>query len=361
MTTTTERPSTEVDEQKLNEFIGRFVGDLGAVMHAATVLVGDRLGLYRAVAEYGPVTAAGLAGRTGYDERYLREWLCAQAASGYVEYCADTDTFRMTPEQAFALTSEEHPFFAPGGLEVAASTIRDLDLLTEAFRTGRGVPWGDHHPSLFRGTDRFFKPNYIGNLVSGWLPALDGAVERLEAGAVVADVGCGLGASTILMAQAFPRSRFVGFDYHWPSVEAARRAAEQAGVADRVEFEVADAAHYPGGPYDLVAFFDCLHDMGDPVAAARHVRDSLADDGYWLLVEPQAGDAVADNLNPVGRVFYSASTLICVPNSRSQETDRALGAQAGEGRLRDVLTEGGFTRVRRAAETPFNLVLEARP
>ncbi|HYG93881.1 MAG TPA: class I SAM-dependent methyltransferase [Nocardioides sp.] len=368
MTTTTE-PSADagagtaaiLDEDRLNEFIGRFAGDLGAVMHCATVLIGDRLGLYAAIAENGPVSADGLAAATGYDARYLREWLSAQAASGYVEYDGEADTFWMAPEQVFALTSEDNPFFAPGGLEVAASTIRDLDLLTEAFRTGSGVPWGDHHASLFRGTDRFFKPSYIGNLVESWLPALDGAVERLQRGAWVADVGCGHGASTILMAEAFPRSTFVGFDTHAPSIEAARQAAERAGVADRVEFQVGSASDYPGAAYDLVAFFDCLHDMGDPVGAARHVRESLAADGHWLLVEPQAGDSLADNLNPVGRIFYSASTLICVPNSRSQETDLALGAQAGEQRLREVLTEGGFTRVRRATETPFNLVLEARP
>ena len=244
---------------------------------------------------------------------------------------------------------------------MAASTIRDVDLLTEAIRTGRGVPWGEHHHTLFHGTDRFFKPNYIGNLVDAWLPALDGVTERLEQGGRVADIGCGHGASTILMAKAYPRSTFIGFDSHGPSIDAAREAAIDADVSDRVTFEVASAKDYPGQNYDLVAFFDCLHDMGDPVGAAEHVRQSLADDGTWLLVEPHAKDKRADNLNPVGRIFYSASTLICVPNSRSQEVDLALGAQAGEARLRAVAEKGGFTRFRRAAETPFNLVLEAKP
>jgi SAM-dependent methyltransferase len=350
-----------VDPGKLDEFVGRFVQDLGAVVHAATVLIGDQLGIYKAMADGELLTAHELARRTGIDARYLAEWLSAQAASGYAEYDAGSDRFWLTPEQAFALTNENNPIFVPGGVEVAASTIRDVDLLAEAIRTGRGVPWGEHHHTLFHGTDRFFKPNYIGNLVGAWLPALDGVVERLEQGGKVADVGCGHGSSTILMAQAYPRSTFAGFDFHGPSIDAARAAAIAAGVSDRVTFEVAGAKEFPGRDYDLVAFFDCLHDLGDPVGAAEHVRQSLADDGTWLLVEPYAGDTRAENLTPIGRIFYSASTLVCVPNSRSQEVDLALGAQAGEARLRAVAEKGGFTRFRRAAETPFNLVLEARP
>ena len=352
--------TTTIDEAKLDEFVGRFAQDLGAVLHAATVLVGDKLGLYQALGDGQSVTPAELAEQTGYDARYLAEWLSAQAASDYVSYDAETGTFRLPPEQALALTSEDNPLFAPGGFQVAASNIKDVDLLAEAIRTGRGVAWGEHHKDLFAGTERFFKPGYIANLVDSWLPALDDVVVKLEGGARVADIGCGHGASTILMAQAFPRSTFAGFDYHEPSIEAARKAATEAGVQDRCSFEVATADDYPGSDYDLVTFFDCLHDMGDPVGAAAHVRQSLAEDGTWMLVEPRAGDTLEENLNPVGRIFYSASTMICVPVSRSQEVDRALGAQAGPARLREVATEGGFGRFREAVETPFNQVYEVR-
>jgi 2-polyprenyl-3-methyl-5-hydroxy-6-metoxy-1,4-benzoquinol methylase len=350
-----------INEDRLNEFVGRFAGDLGAVLHAATVLVGDRLGLYAAMGDSRPVTPAELAERTGCDERYLTEWLSAQAASGYAEYDAATGTFRLTEEQAFALTSTDNPFFAPGGLQVAASTINDVDLITEAVRSGNGVDWGEHDHNLFQGTDRFFRPNYIGNLVDAWLPALDGVVAELETGARVADIGCGYGSSTILMAKAFPSSTFVGSDPHPPSIEAARKAAAEAGVTDRCTFEVATAQDFSGSGFDLVTTFDCLHDMGDPVGASAHIRASLADGGTWMIVEPNAADDLADNLNPVGRIFYSASTLICIPSSRSQDVGLALGAQAGEARTRAVTEEGGFTRFRRAAETPFNLVYEARP
>lgn len=363
MTTKTmgqDRPEA-IDQDRLEAFVGRFANDLGAVLHAATVLVGDRLGLYAAMGDGRPTTAGELADRTGCDERYLREWLATQAASGYVEYDADSGRFHLTPEQALALTSENNPFFAPGGLQVAASAIKDVDLVASAIRTGGGIAWGEHHSDLFEGTDRFFKPNYIGNLVDGWLPALEGVMDKLDAGARVADVGCGYGSSTLLMAKAFPRSTFVGFDYHGPSVDAARVAAEKSGVADRCGFEVATATDYPGEDYDLVTFFDSLHDMGDPVSAAAHVRGSLAGDGTWMLVEPNAGDRLEDNLNPVGRIFYAASTMICLPVSRSQEVDMGLGAQAGEARIRDVVERGGFRRFRRAAETPFNHVYEARP
>jgi SAM-dependent methyltransferase len=350
-----------IDQARLDDFIGRFVQDLGAVMHATTVLIGDKLGLYRAMSDGQPVTAAELADLTGCDRRYLTEWLGAQAASGYVDYDPGTGRFRLSPEQAFALTNEDNPLFAPGGMQVAASTIKDTDLLAEAIRTGRGVEWGEHHHDLFAGTERFFKPNYIGNLVDEWLPALDGVVDKLTAGGTVADIGCGHGASTILMARAFPQSTFFGYDYHAPSIEAAREAARKAGVADRCQFEVASAKDYPGTGYDLVTFFDALHDMGDPVGAAAHVRQSLAFDGTWMVVEPRAGDRVEDNLNPVGRIFYSASTLVCLPVSRSQEVDLALGAQAGPARIREVTGQAGYSQFRVAAETPFNLVFEVRP
>jgi SAM-dependent methyltransferase len=349
-----------MDEGKLNEFIGRFVGDIGSVAHAATVLVGDRLGLYRAMGDSRPTTAAELATATGYEERYLSEWLSAQAASGYVEYDPDAGTFRLPEEQAFTLASEDNPVFVPGGLQVAASMIKDVDKVAEAFRTGGGIPWGDHDPDLFAGTCKFFRANYLGNLIDNWIPALDGVDAKLRAGARVADVGCGLGASTILMAKAYPDSDFVGFDSHAPSIDAAAKAAAEAGLTN-CRFEVATAKDYPGADYDLVAIFDALHDMGDPVGAAAHARSTLAADGTWMVVEPYAGDRLVDNLNPVGRIFYSASTMVCTPNSRSQEVDEALGAQAGETRLRDVATRGGFTQFRRATETPFNLVLEARP
>ncbi len=329
-------------------------------MHAATMLAGDRLGLWAAMADGSPVTSGQLAQRTGYDERHLAEWLAAQAASGYAEYDPATAAFRLTEEQAFALASEDNPLFAPGGLQVAASAIKDVDLVAESIRTGRGIPWGDHHEDLFHGTDRFFRPNYIGNLVAGWLPQLDGVVSRLTAGAQVADIGCGYGSSTILMARSFPASTFVGTDPHGPSIESARKAAAEAGVADRCRFEVAGAEDYPGGPYDLVTSFDCLHDMGDPVGAAAHVRSTLVDGGTWMVVEPRAGDRLEDNLNPVGRVFYSASTCVCVPASMSQEGRAALGAQAGPARIRDVAEQAGFTRFRLAAETPFNVVFEIR-
>ncbi len=349
-----------IDPQKLEAFVGRFVQDLGAVIHAATVLLGDRLGLYKAMADGSPVTPEELARRTSTDARYVREWLSAQAASGYVEYDAATRTFRLPEEQAFALTQELNPIFIPGGLQVAASTIKDEAPVLEAFRSGRGVGWHEHCADLFAGTERFFRPGYIANLTSAWIPALDGVLEKLERGAHVADVGCGHGSSTIVMAQAFPRSSFVGYDYHGPSIESAGRAAAQAGVAPRVRFEAATAKSFPGKDYDLITVFDCLHDMGDPVGAARHVREALAPGGTFMIVEPFANDRLEDNLNPIGRIFYSASTMVCTPASRSQEVGLALGAQAGEARIAQVVRDAGFSRFRRVAETPFNLVLEAR-
>ncbi len=349
-----------INEDKLNAFMGRFVGDLGAVMHAATIVVGDQLGLYKKLAE-GPSDVETLARKTETDARYLREWLSAQAASGYVDYDAATQRFSLNEEQAFALAQEGSPAFIPGAFQVAVAQFKAIPKMAKAMQTGLGLGWHEHDSALFHGTERFFRPGYAANLVSTWIPALDGVDAKLKAGAKVADIGCGHGASTIIMAQAYPKSSFTGFDYHGPSIEQARKAAKEAGVADRVHFEVARAQDFPGEGYDLVAVFDALHDMGDPVGAAAHVRKALKPDGTWLVVEPFANDRLEDNLNPVGRVFYAASTFICTPASRSQEVGACLGAQAGEARLREVVTKGGFRHFRRATETPFNLVLEARP
>jgi SAM-dependent methyltransferase len=349
-----------VDEGKLNEFMGKALGDMGAALNTALVLIGDRLGLYKAMAGAGPMTSSELARKTGTTERYVREWLSAQAAGGYVTYDAHTQTFTLPDEQAMALAVENSPAFIPGAYQVIASAVLDEPKIRDAFKTGNGVGWHEHNCNLFEGTERFFRPGYAAHLVSEWIPALDGVEAKLKAGAKVADVGCGYGASTILMAQAFPKSRFIGFDYHAPSLEWARASAARAGVGDRVNFEVASSKAFPGLDYDLVAFFDCLHDMGDPVGAAGHVFGSLKPDGTWMIVEPFANDKLEENLNPVGRIFYAASTMICTPASLSQEVGLGLGAQAGEARLRDVVTRGGFKRFRRATETPFNLVLEAR-
>lgn len=352
--------TTGIDEARLEQFMGQFVGDLGAALTAPLVLIGDKLGLYKAMADGQPVTPQELADRTDCRERYIREWLCQQAASGYVEYDAIDATFRLPPEQAMALADEDSPAFIPGAFQLAAAVVKDEPHIAERFRSGEGFGWHEHHHDLYAGTERFFRPGYLANLVQAWLPALDGVVEKLAAGACVGDIGCGHGASTILMAEAFPASEFVGSDYHEGSIEAAQAAAERRGVADRVTFEVASAKDFGGGPFDLVCVFDALHDMGDPVGAARHVRNKLAADGTWMVVEPWAGDAIEENLNPVGRIFYGGSTMLCTPASLSQEVGLALGAQAGEQRLTEVLNEGGFSRVRRAAETPFNIVLEVR-
>jgi len=349
-----------IDEQKLNNLLGRFVSDLGATLHAGTVVVGHELGLYKALAG-GRLTVDELAEKTKTDRRYVKEWLDAQVASGYVEYEADTARYGLTEEQAFALTDEKGMAYLPGAFVLATAALRSVPHITDAFKTGRGFGWHEHHEALFRGTELFFRPGYAANLVSAWLPALDGVVGKLQKGAKVADVGCGLGASTILMAQAFPASTFVGYDYHEASLALAREKAREAGVQDRVRFERATAKDFPGTGLDLVTFFDCLHDMGDPAGAAAHVKGALATDGTWMIVEPFAGDTLEENANPVGRVYYSASTLICTPASKSQEGAAALGAQAGEKRIRAVTETGGFRRFRRAAATPFNLVFEARP
>ncbi len=349
-----------IDEAKLNAFMGQFVGDLGAVMHAATIVVGDQLGLYKKLAEK-PAKVEDLARRTETDARYLREWLSAQAASGYVQYDPASETFSMSAEQAFALAEEGSPAFIPGAFQIAAAQFKAIPKMAAAMRTGLGLGWHEHDSSLFHGTERFFRPGYAANLVSQWIPALEGVQAKLEAGARVADIGCGHGASTIIMAQAFPASSFVGFDFHAPSIEVARASAAKAGVADRVRFDVATAKDFPGRDYDLVTVFDCLHDMGDPVGASAHVRQSLKPDGTWLIVEPFANDRLEDNLNPVGRIFYAVSTFICTPASRAQEVGACLGAQAGQARIASVVADVGFTRFRRATQTPFNLIYEARP
>jgi SAM-dependent methyltransferase len=346
---------------KLNAFMGRAVGDMGAAMHAVLVLMGDRLGLYKAMADSSPVTSAELAKRTGTAERNVREWLNANAASGYVTYDAAEQAYTLPPEQALALAVENSPAYLPGAFQIISACFQDAPKVEEAFRTGKGMGWHEHHHDLFHGTERFFRPGYTAHLVSNWIPAMTDLQQKLEAGAKVADIGCGLGASTILMAKQYPKSEFHGFDYHEGSIEMAKEAAKKEGVGDRIKFQVAAAKSYPGKDYDFVAFFDCLHDMGDPKGASAHVRSTLKPDGSWMIVEPYAEDATEANHNPVGRVFYSASTLLCVPASMSQEVGAALGAQAGEARIKDVVTGGGFSRFKRAAQTPFNLVYEARP
>jgi SAM-dependent methyltransferase len=349
-----------VDQDKLMEFLHRFVGDLGATMAAGNVVVGHRLGLYRALAQ-GPATPPELAERTGTDIRYLTEWLRGQAAGGYVEYDAEQGTYALTEEQAFALSDPDGPLYLPGAFVLALGSLRAEPQITDAFRTGVGMGWHEHHDDVFLGCEMFFRPGYTANLVSSWIPALDGVTEKLRAGGQVADVGCGLGASTVLLAQAYPETSVTGSDYHEPSIEIARKRAADAGLSERTRFEVASAQTFGGTGYDLVATFDCLHDMGDPLAAARHIRESLTTDGTWLIVEPAAGDTVADNLNPVGRVYYSFSSYLCVPNALSQPGGYALGAQAGEAAIGEIARTAGFTRFRRAAETPFNNVFEARP
>ena len=349
-----------LDEGKLMEFVFAAVGDLGASMAAGNVVVGDKLGLYRALAQ-GPAGASELAERTDTDPRYVEEWLRGQAAGGYVTYDASTATYSLTEEQAFALTDPDGPIFLPGAFELAVGALRAQPRVVDAFRTGEGIGWHEHDDLVFTGCERFFKPGYLANLVPQWLPALDGVVAKLENGARVADLGCGHGASTMLLAQAYPNSSFHGSDYHQGSIDQARKRAAEEGVTDRVTFEVASAQTFEGHGYDLAATFDCLHDMGDPLGAARHIRGSLAPDGTWLIVEPAASDKLEDNFNPVGRVYYNFSTFLCVPNAMSQTGGYALGAQAGEAAIRQVVTDAGFTRFRKVAETPFNNVFEARP
>lgn len=350
-----------LDMDALMAFVFRAVDEVGATLNAALVVLGDKLGYYRDLAAHGPTTPSELAERTGTAEPYAREWLNAQAAGQYVTYDPASGRYTLPPEQAVALTVEDSPAFLPGFFQIALGTVHDMEHILAAARSGAGYGWHEHVTDVHVGCERFFRPSYNAHLVAEWLPALDGVVDKLERGALVADVGCGHGASTILMAQAFPRSRFVGSDYHAESIATARERAEAAGVSDRVRFEVAPAQALPGTGFDLVTMFDCLHDMGDPVGAAEQVRGALAPDGTWMVVEPMAGDRVEDNLNPVGRAYYGFSTLLCTPASLSQDVGLALGTQAGPARIRDVATAAGFTRFASVAQTPFNRVLEIRP
>ncbi len=358
--TTTDTP-TEVDHDKLMAFVFRAVDEVGATLNCALVVMGDRLGYYRSLAEHGPSTPSELSERTRTDEHYAREWLNAQAAGAYVEYDAASGRYTLPPEQAVALTDESSPAYLPGFFQIAHGTVRDAPRIIETARSGDGLGWHEHNTDVHVGCERFFRTMYNAHLIEEWLPALSGVADKLRSGASVADVGCGHGASTILMAQAFPRSTFVGSDYHESSISTARQRAQDAGVADRISFEVAPAESFAGSGYDLVTVFDCLHDMGDPVGVARHVRETVADDGTWMVVEPAAGDHVEDNLNPVGRAYYGFSTLLCTPSSLAQDVGLALGTQAGPRRINDVTTTAGFTSFRVAAQTPFNNVLEIRP
>jgi SAM-dependent methyltransferase len=360
---TSEQPTGSpqaVDPDRLMAFVFRAVDEVGATLNTALVVMGDKLGYYRLLAAHGPLTAGQLAERSDTGEHYAREWLNAQAAGGYVSYDPASGRYTLPPEQAVALTDESSPVYLPGFFQIAHGTVRDAPRILEAARSGDGLGWHEHNDDVHTGCERFFRPGYHANLVDSWLPALDGVVDRLRAGARVADIGCGHGASTILMAQAFPASEFTGSDYHAGSVDTARGRAADAGLDGRIRFQVAAATAFTGGPFDLVTTFDALHDMGDPIGAAKQVFSSLADDGTWMIVEPAAGDAIEDNLNPVGRAYYGFSTLLCTPSSLAQDVGMALGTQAGPARIRDVTTAAGFTRFRVAAQTPFNNVLEVR-
>jgi SAM-dependent methyltransferase len=352
--------SPSIDENALNGLLGRAITDFGATSLAALVVIGDRLGLYRVLASGGALTASELADKTCTHERYVREWLNAHAASGYVNYLADTGRYQLSPEQAMLFAQEESPAFIVGGFQTALAAGRIVDRLTDAFKSGNGIGWHEHHPDMFPGCARFFKVGYLNHLVQEWIPALDGVEARLKAGIRVADVGCGMGYSTLIMARAFPKSHFTGFDYHDESIAAAKRHAHEAGLTN-VSFEIGTADSYRGHSYDFVTVFDALHDMGNPAAASRHVLSTLTPNGTWMIVEPYAGDRIEENLNPIGRAFYAASTLLCTPCSLSQEGRMGLGAQAGEARLRSVVTGAGFKRFRRAMHSPINLILEARP
>jgi 2-polyprenyl-3-methyl-5-hydroxy-6-metoxy-1,4-benzoquinol methylase len=348
------------DEQKLNELLGRAIGDMGAVSLAPLVLIGDELGLYRGLAAGGPQTSTELARRTGTSERYIREWLNAHAASGYVQYLADTGRYKLTAEQAMVFADENSPAFIVGGFQITLAAGKIKERLKDAFKTGAGIGWHEHDHEVFHGCGRFYRAGYLGNLIQQWIPALDGIEARLKSGIRVADVGCGHGHSTILMAQAYPKSQFVGYDLHAGSIEVARQRAQEAGVASRCTFEVGSAKDFLGIGFDFITIFDALHDLGDPAGAAKHVLSKLTPGGTWMIVEPYAGDRVEENLNPIGRAYYAGSTLMCTPCSLSQEVGLALGAQAGEARLRDVVVGAGFSRFRRAMHSPVNLVFEAR-
>lgn len=349
----------ELNEEKLNELLGKVVTEMGAAANGPLILLGDKLGLFKCLAASGPMNSTELADETNTAERYVREWLSAQAASGYVTYDGATNSFSMTPEQAAVFGDENSPVFMTGAFYAITSVYKDAPKMEKAFQTGDGIAWGDHDTCLFCGTEKFFSPSYESNLVNSWIPSLDGVDEKLKSGAKVADIGCGHAASTIIMAKAYPNSTFIGYDYHDESIEQARARAKDAGLSN-ISFEVATAKEFPGDGYDLVTFFDCLHDMGDPVGACAHVKEVLKPDGSCMIVEPFANDTLEENLNPVGRAFYAFSTSICTPCSLNQEVGLALGAQAGEKRLSEVVTSAGFGSFRRATETPFNLILEAR-
>jgi len=350
-----------LDQDKLNAIIGKFASELGASMQGPAILIGEQLGLYKALSTNGPLTAGELAKKTGTAERYIREWLAGQAAGGYVNYNAASGKYMMTPEQSFTLANEDSPIYIPGAFYLVSSVYKDRGKLADAFRTGKGFGWHEHHNDLFIGTHKFFRPGYLANLVQNWLPSLEGVITKLQAGALVADVGCGYGSSTVIMAKAFPKSKFIGYDYHLESIEWAKNVAVTEGVSGNTTFEVALAKDYPRKEFDLVTFFDCLHDMGDPVGAAKHVHKSLKPDGTWMIVEPYSNEHVEENLNPVGRIFYNASSMICVPCSLAQEVGLAVGAQAGDSKIQEITSQGGFKRFRRATETPFNRIFEARP
>ena len=352
--------ATQIDESKLNQFIGQMLGDLGGASSVTMVRLGDSLGLYKTLYANGPMTSAQLAKAAKVHERYLREWLSHQAASNYLAYDPTTETFTLPPEQAMVFVNEESPVYMMGGFDLMVALLDNQPKVQEAFKTGKGVAWGDQAGCMFCAVARFFRPGYQNNLVQQWLPALDGVVEKLKRGAKVADVGCGHGWSTVIMAKAFPNSTFIGYDFHPSSIEEAQAHAKTHGVSDNTRFEVGLAKDYPGEDFDLVTCFDCLHDMGDPAGASAHIRQSLKSDGTWMIVEPMAGDTLAQNLNPVGRLYYAGSTMICLPTSLAQEVGTGLGAQAGEKKLREIIMSGGFKTVRRATETPFNMVLEAR-
>ena len=349
-----------MDYEKLNAFMGQMLGDLGGAFSIGLVRVGHDLGLYHALNEHGPLNSVELADKTECAERYVREWASAQAASNYIEYDPQSQKFSIPPEQAAVFCDEHSPVYMVPGFETAAAYISNQERYNQAFKSGEGVSWGDQTDCLFCAVARFFHPGYRAKLISEWLPSLDGVVAKLEHGGKVADVGCGHGFSTILMAEAFPNSHFIGYDFHEDSVTKANEHAQQHGVADRCQFVVAGSDNYPGKDFDLVTVFDCLHDMGDPRGVSAHVKSSLKEDGTWMIVEPFAEDNLEDNLNPIGRLFYSGSTMVCVPCSLSQDVGEALGAQAGEKKLTEVITSGGFAQVRRAAETRFHLILEAR-
>src|SRR4051795_4952641 len=349
-----------IDQTKLGEFMMKAVGDMATSFGAMMIILGDRLGLYKAMAESGPITSKELSGQTNTAERYIREWLASQAAAGYITYNPEDKKFFLPPENAMVLANEDSPAFMLGSYQMLRSMFKDEDKFIDIFKSGKGLRWGEHHHDLFEGTAKFFKPNYMSNLIPSWIPSLEGMQEKLKEGAKVADIGCGYGVPTVLMAKEYPKSKFYGFDNHEASIQAARKLAQKEGVSDRVEFAVVSANEPIGDDFDLVAFFDCLHDMADPIGALKFAKQSLKSDGTCMIIEPMANDNIEDNLNLVGKIYYSASSIICVPNSLADD-GIALGAQAGEKKIKEVAEKAGFTKFRRASQTPFNIVYEAKP